>query len=601
MKLAKIEIKNYRSLYYDYDNKSSFTLDLSGGVNAITGPNNAGKSNIFRALALALDPDFEYDRRVDMAQIGKWSKPVVTLTFKVTADRPPSRERTLLKRLDRYERAANPEVKRTYADDGEVRLRATIEGGDTGSGVRRCVFVARQAGALSLADDDPLTVRAFEQFQKCLQFVVIRSGESLESLLEGRFSEVLHTSLRDDLAAEFDAANESRNTYVEALQSGVLLKLRDRLGEELGDLFPEVSAVTLEPGVRPLEATLMRMQVQVEDAAVTDLADKGTGVRGGLIVAILQHLAETSPRSIVFAVEEPESFLHPAAQESLREDLEALSTRPDVTLLVTTHSPHIASRQPESKTFAIQKHEDGRTALGAEASGDEPLADALGGLFRNATIVGALDRAAHIPSAAQAILVVEGETDRSWLQLAAKRSGRPELLDGLVVYAAGDGMHQAGAGGAPLVVMQGLILKAVSGLPVGVLLDNDESGQRAAATLRQISERTKTWTERKQVFSYRHAIPHSSKDFPYEAEDLWPDHLHRRFIETLDESQWGKRPRPKPFGGSHYDYHAKVKAELAEHLEASVRKRDCTHWTDLLELIRGGLDLDADRSPEARQ
>jgi putative ATP-dependent endonuclease of OLD family len=56
MKLERIEIKNYRSLFHDYDARSSFTLDLGDGVNAIAGPNNVGKSNVFRALALALDP-----------------------------------------------------------------------------------------------------------------------------------------------------------------------------------------------------------------------------------------------------------------------------------------------------------------------------------------------------------------------------------------------------------------------------------------------------------------------------------------------------------------------------------------------------------------
>src|SRR5690606_17327769 len=135
----------------------------------------------------------------------------------------------------------------------------------------------------------------------------------------------------------------------------------------------------------------------VTDAAATDLADKGTGVRGGLIVSMLQHLADTSRRAIVFAVEEPEAFLHPAAQEQLRDDLENLAVRSDVTLLVTTHSPYIVSRRPGAKAFSIRKEPEGRTVVDAETTGDGPLASSLGGLFRSSIVVGFLDRVARAP------------------------------------------------------------------------------------------------------------------------------------------------------------------------------------------------------------
>ena len=136
----------------------------------------------------------------------------------------------------------------------------------------------------------------------------------------------MRTILEDDLRPQFDAANASRSDYVDALRSGVLHKLGERIGTELHGLFPEVGSIELEPRVPALGDTLTGMRVTVTDAAATDLADKGTGVRGGLIVSMLQHLAETSRRSIVFAVEEPEAFLHPAAQEQLREDIENSGT-----------------------------------------------------------------------------------------------------------------------------------------------------------------------------------------------------------------------------------------------------------------------------------
>ncbi len=58
---------------------------------------------------------------------------------------------------------------------------------------------------------------------------------------------------------------------------------------------------------------------------------------------MLRYLAEASKRSLVLAVEEPESFLHPTAQQTIRGDLEALDEHDDVTLMITTHSPFVVS------------------------------------------------------------------------------------------------------------------------------------------------------------------------------------------------------------------------------------------------------------------
>lgn len=584
MKLSRVEIKNYRSLFHDYVTQKSFKMDVSDGVNAITGPNNAGKSNILRALALALDPDFEFDRQLDMPAVwDAWSKPVVTLTFQIPLKGAPSREKTLLRRLQKYEEEVNP-GKQTYASTGEVRLRVTIEQGDDSRGLRRRTFVARGAGAKQLGYEDETTLSALEQFDKCLQFVMIRSGESLDSLLQGRFREVLETVLRDELRAEFEAAEASRIEYVEALQDGVLSSLRERIADELVDLFPEVSDVELEPNVRSLEDTLTSMSVQVADVAVTDLADKGTGVRGGLIVAMLQHLATSSRRSILFAVEEPESFLHPAAQEALRDDLESLADRQDVSVVITTHSPYVVSREPDAQVIAIRKDDDGRTVVYDQKRGDESMQSALGGLFRNSLFAGFLDHASRAEPDERGILVVEGETDASWLCHAAELSGRPELIDGLTIRP---------AGGALAAVVQALLLQATSEHPVAVLFDNDDDGKNCLQMMKGFNEKTKVWGDGKRVFSYRMVLNPGDHTFGYEAEDLWPERLHTSFLKGVDEDEClaEKTKRPNPLGGFHYGYTKQAKGPFALHVLEQAKADDCARWIELLEKVRTGLKI----------
>ena len=117
-------------------------------------------------------------------------------------------------------------------------------------------------------------------------------------------------------------------------------------------------------------------------------------------VAMLQYLAEQSKRSLVLAVEEPEAFLHPGAQEAIRDELVALAQRIDVTLLVTTHSPYVISRDPEVLVTEVGKSADGATSRIRSASGDSSHADVLGSLYRDAGMASVLDRSLAIPGRA---------------------------------------------------------------------------------------------------------------------------------------------------------------------------------------------------------
>lgn len=592
MKLEKIEIKNYRSLFVDAEN-NHLVLELGDGMNSIVGPNNCGKSNVFRALAVALDEKFEFNRSLDMPSVWDgYSKPVITLTFRVPEKGRPSMERTLLKYLEEYERELNPALTKTLAQQGIFKLRVTIEVGADAAGSRRTVFVVQGVGARSLPDDHPKAMKALKQFTKCCHFVLIRSGQSLESLLEGKFRDILRTVLLEHAGSEFAHAQQSREDYVVGLQDGLLKSLTERIDSELQELFPEIKSVNLVPDVGTLDDTLTRMRVEVGDAAVTDLAEKGTGVRGGLIVAILRHLADTAKRSMIFAVEEPETFLHPAAQESLREDLEALAQRDQVSLIVATHSPYIVSREPDAKVIALDKGPDGRTAVVKECGGSEQLAGALGGLFRGRVIAPFLDRTTDLDEDGRGVLIVEGGTDVEFLRIAARAAGREDLLDGITIIPAGTGVLGAGAGGASLVVMQALVARSTTSLPIVVLLDNDDPGLQAANMLAQIGAKTKDWKRKKNLLTYHQAFTELPTTFPVEAEDLWPQSLLAAYVGGGNELLLlsAKSKYPSPIGGWRYELTTSAKWPLVEHLDETVKNGHCDRWVAMLELINKGFD-----------
>ena len=264
---------------------------------------------------------------------------------------------------------------------------------------------------------------------------------------------------------------------------------------------------------------------------------------------------------------------------------------------MTTHSPYIVSKRPDAKVFSLTKAHNGGTRLADQASGDEPHAKILGGLFRDRMFGEWIDRSRHIPPDARLVLVVEGATDQAFAELALVRAGRAELLDGIHFVLAGMGQAE-GAGGAALAAAQALLMRAVTTVPVAALFDNDEPGKEAANTLRKIRQHTGDWQEKRQLFSYRHVFK-GPKDFAYEAEDLWPDRLLEAFLQVdgNDRFDGGKWPRPKPEGGFQYHVQAAGKRELVEYLERTVTATDCSEWVSLYELIRGGSGL-AVESPD---
>ncbi len=200
MHLKSIEIRNFRSLYEEGD--GAFDVDLSDGLNVIVGRNNCGKLNILRAVALAMDPDFPFDKTCDLPAQKLWAWPTVTIAFAVSGRTGP--EKTLLKYASAYERSVKKGARmRTYADDGEVHLQVQYSG--SGDGYRRTerIKISGVGGHQGPVDEREKVLR---QLRSVVHFVLLESGQSLEAMLEGQFREILDSVIRDHLRSELDQA-----------------------------------------------------------------------------------------------------------------------------------------------------------------------------------------------------------------------------------------------------------------------------------------------------------------------------------------------------------------------------------------------------------
>lgn len=563
MKLQHVAVTSYRSLFDFTPGAKPFNLDCTDGMNLLIGPNNCGKSNVVRAIELALEPDATISAEQDLPGNAARARPSVELRFHVGPDDPASDLVRAVRRLRDAEGPGGP----TDGDSSSLTFRVRFEPDeDRGKFRRRPDF-----GFTVPAEKRDALDKAVNLFYQRVRFVITRSGESLESILEGKFREVLRDVVSETLHDEYQQAINRRESYLDDLQAALFKPLTEQVAVDLAAIFPEVNNVELRPNIPQIDATIANLSIQVADSAITDLASKGTGVRGGVIAAMFRYLAKHSHHSMVFAVEEPESFLHPAAQEGLRDSLEHLAERDEITVIATTHSPFMVPRRPDAKLFALAKDASGATRVDAVARGDEPQATLIGGLFRDPQVSYVLDAVGQVPTDAEGVLVVEGTTDVSFLRTAARLLNRRSL----------DGVHLIASTGASAAATQAVVVQAGCGVTVCSLFDNDDIGRTAYDRLR--GSTFKRLINKTSVLSYRLAFPKHSAELPFEAEDLFSSELQLAFASRYPEDMIEVVEHAPDV--VHLTFPYSLKDEFAAFVDGQAHADDCERWHHIFDAL----------------
>lgn len=139
--------------------------------------------------------------------------------------------------------------------------------------------------------------------------------------------------------------------------------IQAKLGEVLEKITTKINdVVPSEENVEPIVdfdwTKLVSTKFKsTEDGTEVPLSSRGDGFRRITIMAYFEFLAEqqkSEHQRIIFGLEEPETFLHPSAQESLFHKLIALCEN-DYQVIVSTHSPIIVSNSKKEKITHIHK------------------------------------------------------------------------------------------------------------------------------------------------------------------------------------------------------------------------------------------------------
>lgn len=349
----------------------ALTLDVDSNLQLIAGPNNAGKSSFIRVLETFFsDPtasDFRQLKPLNDYYVQ--GGPRMLSSIKVHFGGLTEAEVDELN--DVVSREGTFWVEITCTRKGKITYR-TWTGTDARSReifewvLQSFDFVKIPSVRVS-GDDEHDADRSLARLHDTLEGVLIRSGSSRSTQLQKDFANAMEP--------------------VENLVRGVLNESVKAVAAELPFQDP-VLGVDLPASQHALRGMLREAVITSHDDVVVPIAERGTGFQSALVLGILRYVSSKSRQagtSVLFAIEEPEAFLHPQTQRAMAKILKDISA--EAQMLVTTHSPVLVDSfsvtriarlplSPEGMTYSAWKpdlavDEEGRLTRYCDATNSE--------------------------------------------------------------------------------------------------------------------------------------------------------------------------------------------------------------------------------------
>lgn len=433
MKLESVRIKNFKTL-------EDISIEFEGYYTAISGKNNAGKTNLIGVLRQIfkdqLRDRYFYTRDEEIRyQEAKtqWVQGSPNIEFHYVVVIEKETDPGLHEFIERI-----TESKKSTAS---IRLELTLLIDSKDEVTRSCKV---NSNAVS---DYPAT----EIFQKLgssnLAFVhdsAARDGASLFGRTRYMHEIIFTQTEKKQLLDEQKKLQNKVKNISKAHKS----ELSDLLGHLEDKYEVEFTVPDIYTGTLPFSINLKDKNVDVP------LDDWGSGTknRTHILMSILQakriQTREDPNRITPFVmIEEPESFLHPSGQAEFGRVLRKLAKDLEIQIIVTTHSPYMLSQDDVKCNVLL----DRKTVRGKLKQTEKVEIEESNWMKPFSLILG-LDNSEFacwkgvLSSNKKAVLLVEGEIDKSYIEhinsLKLAKLSLPDNVE-VVAYGGKDALRNA--------------------------------------------------------------------------------------------------------------------------------------------------------------
>lgn len=388
MRLIKFSVERYRSI------TQKSTLEI-GDKTVIIGPNNEGKSNVLRALIVALrvleafsTPPYLTTDPISIYYVFHYLKRRRDISFEWEKDYPHS-----LLYSNPGENNKKPisfclDFKLTDKEQTEFLAQTNIKKVSDVISVAISIFVDKVSVVVYIEHhnflDKQNIIEVSSFITKHIDICYIDAIRTASTARE---------SIRRLLSIENTGIYASSQYQecihiIEKLYSEKFGEISKQVTESLKKFVPSISEAMIElprdhyDGLSFIDIR-GNVNVSVNDGEITPLEQKGSGIQS-LIALALAHSMSIKPsdtKSFILAIEEPEAHLHPKAIHEIKSVLSDIASRNQ--LVITTHSPLLTNTQDVESNIIVSDNiahpatslKQIREALGVLASDNLLFAD----------------------------------------------------------------------------------------------------------------------------------------------------------------------------------------------------------------------------------
>jgi|GEM_PF-424760 hypothetical protein len=358
MYISKITLNNFKSF------AGSHVLDLSDGINFFVGNNNCGKTTIFRAIEFIQSGK----SKEEYITKGKESEDVsVEIEFTGTdIEKLVNSDNYGLKKYQDYLIKENHDKENCSDETCSIRILRSSESTSIVQGKKTVNLDIKNIRVYNPNSNEEDIIRRYENptgIDKTIaalfdvQFVYSDlKNEEYQDFGKTKIIGKIINDLTKDFQREYDGNGNKtlwgkfKDAHKEAFGDKGLQKILEDTEHKVTKILDEQygeGEVKFDFELPEIDSFFKNGVVLVSDNGIaTPVCQKGTGMQRALALSLIQLYADINNKSedsvekpVIFCIDEPETFLHPNAQNKLMKSFNKLSQKSQI--LITTHSPYL--------------------------------------------------------------------------------------------------------------------------------------------------------------------------------------------------------------------------------------------------------------------